>query len=276
MHRQARSITILLLTCSALSLSGSAQEVPAPCPEMRGEQVVQHLVLRNTQRAAALGAYRSTRHYTVDYRGFAGARSAAMVVDMEYQPPGTKVFVVRSQSGSKLLIDRVFKKLLESETEALQADNQKRTALNPENYGFVLLGCESGTQGPMYVLAVEPRTKSKFLYRGTIWVDAADFAVVRISAEPAKNPSFWIRKTRIEQVYSKIAAFWLPASNHSQSAVRLGGRAEFSIQYQDYRMIPPAAVAAERPPDGKAPPGAAASAAALKAPEKPLSTARSD
>src|SRR6185369_8365308 len=104
-------------------------------------------------------------------------------------------FAIRSQTGSKLIIDRVFKKILEGEKEAFEAENQRRTALNNDNYVFALLGCESAPGGPLYLFTVEPKVKSKFLYNGKIWVDAADFAVTRISAEPAKNPSFWIRHT---------------------------------------------------------------------------------
>jgi hypothetical protein len=85
------------------------------------------------------------------------------------------------------------------------------------------------------VLAVEPKTGSKFLYRGKIWVDVEDFAVTRIAAEPAKNPSFWIRSTQIEQSYGKVDQFWLPARNHSVSNIRLGGRADFTIEYKDYQ-----------------------------------------
>lgn len=79
-------------------------------------------------------------------------------------------------------------------------------------------------------------TKSKLLYRGRIWVDAEDFAVVRIEAAPAKNPSFWTKETRIEQLYAKVGDFWLPVSNRSSSATRLGGHAEFTIDYQDYQI----------------------------------------
>jgi hypothetical protein len=83
---------------------------------------------------------------------------------------------------------------------------------------------------------VEPRTKDKFLYRGRIWVDAEDFAVVRLEAEPAKNPSFWTKKAEIVQVYMKVSDFWLPAYNHSVTAIRLGGHAELTIEYKDYEI----------------------------------------
>jgi hypothetical protein len=78
--------------------------------------------------------------------------------------------------------------------------------------------------------------KDKFLYYRRIWVDAEDFAVVRLEAEPAKNPSFWTRKTKIEQVYVKIGDFWLPSHNYSVTAIRLGGSAELTIDYKDYEI----------------------------------------
>jgi hypothetical protein len=159
-----------------------------------------------------------------------------MIVDVKYQAPGTKEFTVRSSTGSKLIIDRVFKKLLEAEQEALKADAQTHTALNTDNYNFALVGSEDTPAGPVYVLTVEPRTLDKFLYRGKIWVDAKDFAVVRLKAEPARNPSFWTKKSEIEQEYSKVNDFWLPALNRSVSSIRLGGRAELTIEYKSYQI----------------------------------------
>ena len=157
-----------------------------------------------------------------------------MVVDVTYTSPQTKKFIILSEAGSKLLIERVLKKLLQSETEALSEENRRRTALNRDNYKFAQVGYESTATGALYVLSVEPRTKDKFLYRGRIWVDAADFAVVRLEGEPAKNPSFWTKDSKIEQTYAKVNDFWLPALNRSTSDIRLGGRADLTIEYKDY------------------------------------------
>jgi hypothetical protein len=194
------------------------------------------MVRRNLQRAQELLAYQGTRTYRLEYRGFPGSRTAEMIVEVKYQSPGTKEFTVRSETGSKLVIDRVFKKLLQSEQEALTAENQSRVALNGDNYTFAMVGYEQTPGGSLYVLSVEPRVKNKLLYRGKIWVDVEDFAVVRIEGEPAKNPSFWTKDTKIEQVYGRVGKFWLPVSNRSSSSIRLGGRADFSIDYKDYRI----------------------------------------
>ena len=199
-------------------------------------EVVNNLVRRNLERARALGSYRGTRTYRVEYHGFPGSRAAEMVVDVNYKAPGTKEFTIRSESGSKLLVERVFKKMLQSEKEALAEENQREVALNNDNYRFALLGQEKTPGGLAYILSVEPRTQNKLLYRGRIWIDAEDFAVVRIEGEPAKNPSFWIKDTKIEQVYSKVGNFWLPRSNRSTTTIRLGGRALFTIDYADYQI----------------------------------------
>ncbi len=204
--------------------------------QLKSEQVVERLVRMNLERAQALQAYESTRIYRLEYKGFPGGRTAEMVVNMKYRAPGTKEFEIVSQSGSKMLIDRVFKKLLEGEKDAIDGENQKRIAVNQENYEFALLAYEPGARGGLYVLSVKPRTSNKYLFQGRIWVDDQQFAIVRMEGEPAKNPSFWIKGTQIETRYINVNDFWLPSHNHSFTSVRLGGHADFSIEYKDYRI----------------------------------------
>jgi outer membrane lipoprotein-sorting protein len=211
--------------------ANSAQNAPLPV-----EQVARKLQERNAQRAAALEQFNGTRVYRMQYRGFPSDRDAEMVVKVTYNAPDSKEFTVVSQTGSKLIIDRVFKKLLESEQEAANEENRRNSALSSENYDFTAAGYETTPDGAQYVLNLLPKTRNKFLYRGRIWVDARDFAVVRIEGEPAKNPSFWIKKTDVTHRYVKVNDFWLPAENHTESVIRLGGRAILSIEYKDYRI----------------------------------------
>ena len=221
----------------AIEQSASAQKQGAFAEgnsPLTAAQVVDRLVEMNLRRAQALHSYQGTRTYRVEYRGLLGSTVAEMVVDVNYKAPETKIFTIRSSTGSALIVDKVFKKLLQAEKEALSIDGQRRTALNSENYEFTMVGYESSSQRRIYVLAVEPKTISKFLYRGRVWVDADDFAVVRLEAEPAKNPSFWTKNSQIEQAYQKVNDFWLPRQNHSTSSMRIGGRAELTIEYQNY------------------------------------------
>jgi hypothetical protein len=241
-------LTLSILVALGVSHAVLAQLAGTPATsgraQLSSEEIVTNLVQRNLERASALRTYQGTRIYRLEYHGFPGSRSAEMLVDVKYRTPGSKDFSVRSEKGSQLIIERVFKRLLQSEQEAVSEENQRRIALNNENYSFTLAGYESTPAGSSYILSVEPRTSNKLLYRGRIWVDADDFAVSRIEASPAKNPSFWTKETKIVQVYTKVGDFWLPTSNRSTSAIRLGGQAYFTIDYQDYQITSATAVAA--------------------------------
>lgn len=229
----------VLILCGYISFS-AAQSPPSSVrvqnAPLTADQVITNLVEKNKERAQALHEFQGMRIYRMQYRGFPGDRDAEMVVKAAYQSPASKEFTVVSQSGSKFIIDHVFKKLLEGEQEAQDEENRKRTALDTTNYDFVLDQYEVTPAGAQYVLSVLPKSKNKFLYRGKIWVDAKDFAVVRIEAEPAKSPSFWIKKSEIRHTYTKVSDFWLPAENHTESLIRLGGRAVLSIEYKDYKI----------------------------------------
>lgn len=238
MKALSRSALLVLLSLVAASAAAQPTEtlLSVPRAPLSTEEVVSNLIQKNSERARALGAYEGTRIYRLDYHGFPGSRSAEMIVDIKYRSPDSKEFTIRSQTGSKLILNRVFKRMLESEKEAVSKENQSHVALTRENYRFKLDGSEDLPSGQAFILSVEPLTDNKLLYRGKIWVDAEDFAVVRIEAKPSKNPSFWTKESKIEQVYSKIGDFWLPLSNRSTSLIRLGGKAELSIDYKDYQI----------------------------------------
>ncbi len=249
--RSALVLRLLLLSCAFLLIhiafllnqttaqaqpaAGSASSViDAPLPV---QVVVENLQKNNALRAAALTQFVGTRVYRVQYRGFPSDHDAEMVVHVAFHAPSSKEFTVVSQTGSKFIGDHIFKKLLEGEQEAGNEENRRHSTLNTENYNFALAGYENSPDGARYILDLFPKTKNKFLYRGKIWVDAKDFAVVRIEAEPAKNPSFWIKKTDVVHRYVKVDDFWLPAENHSESYIRIGGKATLSIEYRDYKIV---------------------------------------
>lgn len=238
---KCKTIPLLLLTafltCGLVSSAIASDIPPAPVlAPLSLDVVVDNLIRKNDERAQALRSAKATRIYHLVYHGFPGDREAEMTVRAIYTSPFTKDFEVVSQSGSKLITGRVFKKLLEGEKEASQPEMRDRTLLNRHNYDFALVGYESSGQGGQYVLEVTPKSRSKFVFCGKIWVDGTDFAIARIEAEPAQNPSFWFKKTEIQHEYAKIQGFWLPVRNHSVSYIRLGGLATLTIEYKDYTV----------------------------------------
>lgn len=211
----------------------SAQE-GATAARPATSEIVQRMVAENEQRAQELGTYSARRHYHVDYRGFPRAAEADMIVDAVCNGPDSKRFVVVSESGSPVLLDHVLRKLLRTEQDASQ--HHSDSALTPENYAFTLLRTEIIEGRQAYVLTVEPQQSRALLYRGTIWVDAQDFAVVKLDAQPSRNPSFWIRDTRIKREYEKAGEFWLPQTDRSEGKIRLGGTAVLTIEYDNYHL----------------------------------------
>jgi hypothetical protein len=230
------SLAALMSAAKLVGADSGASSTSMASTPLSADQVVDNLVRRNQERAQTLLHSEATRVYRLVYQGFPGDREAEMTVVATYDRPSSKQFRVVSQSGSKLIVNRVFKKLLESEQEAAQPAISARTQLNRDNYSFELVGYEPSKTGGQYVLRVNPKASSKYVYRGRVWVDGADFAVTRIEAEPIQNPSFWTKKSEIHHEYRKIQAFWLPVRNESVSYIRLGGRATLTIEYKDYRV----------------------------------------
>ena len=189
---------------------------------------------RNEERRSELKHYTAVRHYQINYRGFGANLGARMEVEVNFDAPAAKSFRIVSQNGSKLLLEKVLKRLVETEREA--AVHQSTTELSAANYSFALAGTDSVNGRPAYILAVQPLTENKLLYRGRIWVDAKDFALVKIEAEPAKNPSFWIARTSILHTYAKTGNFWLPEQNRTESKIRVGGTAVLTIDYGTYQI----------------------------------------
>jgi hypothetical protein len=207
---------------------------PATPSVLTSEQIVEQMQRHNQARTEGLKSYQSLRHYKVEYQGFSRHISGELEVEVEYNAASGKNFRIVSESGSKLLCEKVLRRAVDSEKEASQ--DKGATALTPANYRFALAGSESIGGRLAYILDVAPLKPSKFLYRGKVWVDAADFAVAKVEAEPAKNPSFWISRTLIRYTNAKTGEFWLPEQNRSETKVRIGGTAVLTIDYGRYRI----------------------------------------
>lgn len=235
----AIALAAVIALITAVSRGGGDFLLPASAAAsapLSADEVVDNLTRKNEERARALVRSEATRVYRLEYHGFPGDREAEMTVEATYNSPSTKEFKVVSQNGSRLIVDRVFKKLLESEKEAAQPAISALTQLNRDNYEFELIDYETSETSGQYVFRVNPKFISKYVYRGKVWVDETDYAVTRIEAQPAQKPSFWTKKTEIRHEYKKVQGFWLPARNESVSEIRLGGRATLTIEYRDYRV----------------------------------------
>src|SRR5580692_1775821 len=112
---------------------GRAQSLTSPT----ADEIVARMVVKNAERQATLEHYVSERTYRVEYKGTGGEHTGEIVVHAEYSAPDQKRFTVMSESGSKLICEKVLRRLVESEQEAAQKTNRMQLALSTENYDVV-------------------------------------------------------------------------------------------------------------------------------------------
>lgn len=221
----------LLIALSAVTVASAQTNNTAPS----ADSVVAKMMQLDAQRQAELTGYSAVRRYVAINK----KRRAEMVVRVSCAVDGSKQFSIVSEEGSGYIRKHVFHKLLNEEAEASAHGARNSTRLTPENYNFQLVGQEALESGPAYVLAVSPKTSNKYLIDGKIWVDARDYAIVRIEGQPAKNPSFWVRSVHFVHTYQKVHQFWFASSTHSSSQILIFGTAELNIDNSEYALNPP-------------------------------------
>jgi outer membrane lipoprotein-sorting protein len=196
------------------------------------DEVVAKMLAADSERQASLQGYTVSRHYTLENQN--RHKHAEMLVRMTCQQDGSKQFKIVSSDGWGIAQKHVFPKLLEAETDAARPGARDRSRITPENYTFRMIGLETVRNRLAYALEIEPKTPNKYLAKGRIWVDAEEFAIVRVEGEPAKNPSFWTKKVHFVHEYNKTGLFWFPVSDRSITDARILGSTEMTIEYFDY------------------------------------------
>jgi negative regulator of sigma E activity len=221
--------TALLFAASSIVAADSSAQVPT------AEEIVTRMGAHDLQRQASIEGYVGTRRYVLENHHF--DKRSEILVHVRADQDGTKHFDVLSEGGWKAANTHVLRKMVESEAETSRPDVRSKTKLNFENYNFEITGSELVSTRPTYVLEVIPKRKDKYLFRGRIWVDAQDYALVRAEGSPAKNPSFWTKSTHFVQIYYKSGPFWFPRSTQSVTEVRIFGTTDVTIEYFDYTPV---------------------------------------
>src|SRR5258708_23717266 len=182
---------------------------------------------RDLQRQVSMEGYAGTRRYVLENQHL--HKRAEMLVQVQGDPDGTKHFEVVSEEGWKAAQKHVLRKMLESESDTSRPDICAKTKLNPENYDFEVIGTEPVADRTAYVLEIKPKRREKYLFRGRIWVDTEDYALVRADGNPAKTPSVWTKTVHFLQAYQKSEPFWFPLTTESVPHPPLFGTTNLSI-----------------------------------------------
>lgn len=209
------------------------------------DEVVAKMMSRDNERQALLYGYTAVRRYVLENQRY--HKRAEMLVRVTCLQDGSKQFETLSETGWGGARKHVFPRLLEAETEASRPDSRERSRIIPENYIFKMDGAESVNGRPVYVMTIAPRTPNKYLMQSRIWIDAEEYAIIRIEGKPAKNPSFWIKSVHFVHNYEKRGSFWFPVSDRSVTDARIFGSTAVTIEYLDYAPNTPSLSATSEP-----------------------------
>lgn len=199
-----------------------------------GPSLFSQVAERNQIRESQLHNYSVLRIYQITNRDSV-VRSEDKVL-VQYNAPNPKVFQVLEEHGSHVIGSMVFRPLMDHESKASASEGKRDSSITPANYNVELQG-ECDLEGRhCYLLHATPRRRDKYLFEGTIWIDTQDLAVAQIAGQPAKNPSFWVKKIHFTRRYQKIGDFWLPKEDTSVSDVKVFGKHTLTIRYEDYKL----------------------------------------
>jgi hypothetical protein len=219
------------------SSTGVTAPVEPPPPDINETWLFTELLAHNELRNAALLGYTEQRTYEVtDTTGKVRAQESGQ---MEYRAPDKKTFATTSESGSGLVRRLALNPLIASEIEAASGKQHHDSSITPTNYTFELLGEQQVGPYHCFVVRATPKRPDKYLFEGTVWIDTADYAIVRIAGHPAKKLSFWIERADFVREYQKIDGFWLSKKDATFVKVRMYGHKVLTINHLNYSIAGP-------------------------------------
>ena len=194
------------------------------------ESIVSHLAEVQYRNRRAIRPYVVTREYKL----FADTRDKAeseVMAEISFLPPGTKQYAIKSTEGSGRG-EKVVRKVLAHEQE--MASDWEETSLTGRNYDFQLVGEENLDGHRCYVLKIVPKRDVKDLIRGTAWIDTDTYNTIRIAGQPAKSPSWWVKRVDLTLTFSDVDGMWLQTGATANAEVRLMGKHVLTSQDVKY------------------------------------------
>ena len=185
-----------------------------------------------------LAAYSVFEHYAV-FRGHDENRPVAeMLVKTDYRKNVGKTYTILSQSGSVLMRSEVLGTLLDNEKRMSQPGNVETALINSSNYEMKVEsdGLQQLDGRACLRIALMPRRNSPFLFKGTLWVDAADYSIVQLNGVASKSPFFLTNAAEVSRQYTKVAGFPMAIHAKAISKSALLGETIVKVDYQNYQI----------------------------------------
>jgi hypothetical protein len=197
----------------------------------RADQILGKVAENSALRHAT--AYSGWRQYSITNQRF--SKSASATVRITSEPGQGKQFTITGRVGSTRLLS-VIESLLSSEVDAGRPRNAQAHEIGPSNYSASVLGGETVAGHDCWVVALTPKTKSKYLLNGTAWIEKKTFGIVRLEGTTAASVSQWVGTPHIVEDFTLVDGVWLPLHTVSKSNSFLLGESDLDIQYTGYEV----------------------------------------
>jgi hypothetical protein len=199
------------------------------------DAIVSGMMQQKERQDLQLLEFRALRRFhAANLRFKVEARQEVETVFRRAEPLDSRVL---RHSGSELIRNRVFDRILQAERETSGRKEKAGVDITPANYEFSFVSVTELNGRRAYRLSVSPRRKGQYFIRGTIWVDAEDFGIARITGSPAKRPSFWTLRTTLDRTYERVHGLWLPKRLESVSDIFMAGRSTLAIDSEYGRIL---------------------------------------
>jgi len=185
-----------------------------------------------------VAGYTVTEHYAVFRNSDESHPAAEMTVRTDYRKEQGKSYTILSQSGSGLLRNQLLGTVLDREKQMSQPGMRETVLVTSANYEMKLMSAttEMVDGRACLVLGLTPKRSSPSLFKGTLWVDAADYSIVQLEGMATKSPSFLTGATQVMRQYAKFEGFPMATHASAVSKSALLGQTVVKIDYSGYQI----------------------------------------
>jgi hypothetical protein len=219
-------------TPSGVPVSSPTLNIPAPRARMSSELALQAHNARTQRQARELAAYSDTT--VVEAELPQTSQKGRLQLQRIFSAPKSLAFKVGNFVGDSFVKTNVIARVLQSEVDHAQKDDNADVAITSANYKFSYKGVQEIEGGNLcHVFQVKPRHKRIGLFKGTIYLDVYTGGMRRAEGKMVKSPSLFVKNIEFSQDYSDIAGFDMVTHVHSTADTRIIGKAIVDITHND-------------------------------------------
>ncbi len=189
-------------------------------------------------RFEGIAGFTVTEHYAV-FRGSDQSHPAAeMTVKTTYRKESGKSYKILSRSGSGIIIRFGLDPLLENEKRINDPSGREAWWFTSANYEMKLKSTQTERMNghDCLALSIAPKQKAPNLIIGTLWVDASDYAILRIDGVASERATIWSGPAHMMRDYAEFGGFSEATHARAVSDSTLFGRTVVTIDYSGYQI----------------------------------------